>query len=77
MSPSDFGNYTCEASNRFGSANATVHLYSSSMPICPPVCGRFKDLVAAAGGASDITAVKSLVVAMAAIVPAYIVTWGA
>ena len=63
VSPSDFGNYTCEASNRFGDANSTVHLYESSMPICPPVCGKFEDLVAAAGGA-NITAFKVLVAAM-------------
>ena len=34
-----FGNYTCEARNRNGFANATVVLYKSKIAICPPVCG--------------------------------------
>jgi hypothetical protein len=34
-----FGKYTCEASNRHGSASQHMDLYESQIAICPPVCG--------------------------------------
>jgi hypothetical protein len=34
-----FGQYTCEASNRHGTASEEMDLYESKMAICPPVCG--------------------------------------
>merc|ERR1712029_340630 len=37
--PEDFGKYTCDAGNRYGSATQHMELYSTEMPICPPLCG--------------------------------------
>jgi hypothetical protein len=34
-----FGQYTCEATNRYGSAIEKVELYESGIAICPPMCG--------------------------------------
>ena len=36
-----FGEYTCEASNRHGTASEKMELYESRIPICPPVCGDY------------------------------------
>ena len=36
-----FGEYTCEASNRHGTASERMELYESRIPICPPVCGDY------------------------------------
>ena len=44
-----FGMYKCEATNIYGSANQTVELYESKIPICPPVCGDI-DLANAGSG---------------------------
>lgn len=33
-----YGKYLCEATNRLGSSNATVELFETVIPICPPAC---------------------------------------
>jgi len=33
-----YGRYLCEATNRLGSSNATVELFETVIPICPPAC---------------------------------------
>ena len=40
MTKEQFGKYTCEASNRHGTASQHMDLYESQMAICPPVCGK-------------------------------------
>ena len=30
--------YVCEATNRLGKSNATVELFETVIPICPPAC---------------------------------------
>jgi len=35
----DFGQYTCEAGNKYGKTAQDLELYESSIPICPPLCG--------------------------------------
>ena len=35
----DFGQYTCEAGNKYGKTSQHLELYESSIPICPPLCG--------------------------------------
>lgn len=35
----DFGQYTCEAGNRYGKSVQEMELYESNIPICPPLCG--------------------------------------
>jgi len=35
----DFGQYTCEAGNKYGKVAQHLDLYESSIPICPPLCG--------------------------------------
>merc|ERR1739848_212185 len=33
-----YGRFICEATNRLGSSNATVELFETVIPICPPAC---------------------------------------
>jgi len=33
-----YGKFICEATNRLGSSNATVELFETVIPICPPAC---------------------------------------
>lgn len=54
MRSNQFGMYKCEATNIYGSANQTVELYESKIPICPPVCGDI-DLANAGSGAIEKT----------------------
>jgi len=35
-----YGEYICKASNVLGSAEASVHLYETIIPVCPPACGQ-------------------------------------
>lgn len=35
-----YGDYVCKAVNKLGSAEASIHLYETSNPICPPACGQ-------------------------------------
>ena len=56
-----FGEYTCEASNRHGSASEKMELYESRIPICPPVCG---DYNLNGGEAKTCSALLSSVVAV-------------
>jgi len=48
VSKEDFGQYTCEAGNKYGKTAQKLDLYESSIPICPPLCGD-TDLNSAAG----------------------------
>lgn len=35
-----YGNYSCKAANKLGSAQAWVHLFETVIPVCPPACGQ-------------------------------------
>lgn len=35
-----YGDYTCKAINKLGSAESTVHLFETVIPVCPPACGQ-------------------------------------
>ncbi|XP_058805612.1 lachesin-like [Phymastichus coffea] len=35
-----FGDYVCRAANKLGSAETTVHLFETVVPVCPPACGQ-------------------------------------
>ncbi|XP_050426055.1 lachesin [Adelges cooleyi] len=35
-----YGEYICKASNVLGTAEATVNLYETIIPVCPPACGQ-------------------------------------
>lgn len=61
MREDSFGRYTCQASNRHGSVNASMELYESKMPICPPVCGDITLHSAAAAFPTPIKALFALV----------------
>ncbi|CAB4058219.1 unnamed protein product [Lepeophtheirus salmonis] len=37
-----FGSYICKAVNKFGSAVQTIELYTSTLPICPPICKNYE-----------------------------------
>jgi neuronal growth regulator 1 len=39
VSEDDYGKYSCDAANRYGSAVQHMEVYKSTMPICPPLCG--------------------------------------
>lgn len=34
-----YGDYMCSAANKLGKAEATIHLYETKSPVCPPACG--------------------------------------
>eukprot|EP00088_Acartia_fossae_P053768 TRINITY_DN6136_c0_g1_i2.p1 TRINITY_DN6136_c0_g1~~TRINITY_DN6136_c0_g1_i2.p1 ORF type:complete len:368 (+),score=34.98 TRINITY_DN6136_c0_g1_i2:44-1147(+) len=36
-----YGNYSCTAENRLGSASGTVELFETVIPICPPACDSY------------------------------------
>ena len=57
-----FGEYTCEASNRHGSASEKMELYESRIPICPPVCGDYN--LNGGGEAKSCSALLSSLVAV-------------
>lgn len=35
-----FGEYKCKAVNKLGSDEASINLYETSNPVCPPACGQ-------------------------------------
>ena len=35
-----YGDYICKAINKLGSAESTVHLFETVIPVCPPACGQ-------------------------------------
>ena len=61
MDEDQFGEYTCEASNRHGSASAKMELYESRIPICPPVCGDYN--LNGAGGNNFLSSILVWIVA--------------
>lgn len=36
-----YGFYTCVAENKFGKREATVELYETAFPVCPPACNEY------------------------------------
>ncbi|KAL7307520.1 hypothetical protein TKK_0000693 [Trichogramma kaykai] len=42
VEPKHYGEYTCKAQNKLGTAQARVELYETYKPECPPACGPTK-----------------------------------
>jgi len=36
-----YGNYKCHAKNKFGEDSATVELFETAFPVCPPACNEY------------------------------------
>ena len=42
LSAPRYGNYSCVAENKLGSASGIVELFETVIPICPPACDSYE-----------------------------------
>merc|ERR1712106_760367 len=56
-----YGKYLCKATNRLGSSNATVELFETVIPICPPACD---EVNYSSGGVSTGTLVGGIMITL-------------